>query len=241
MELLGISISQASREEILDHVRDFLTEQKFHRIATVNPEFLVRAEYDAAFRQALLSADLCVADGIGIVLAGILHGKTITRFPGADLLHDVLSIAEKDGHGVFLAIKKDGLSSYEEIRTALLKKYPKLLISGKDDELGNIGNWKLEIENSAIVLCNYGAPMQELFLANLNNAGVASRLALGVGGSFDYLTGKLKRAPQCLRVVGLEWLWRLILQPNRFHRIFTATIIFPIKVLFPWQKSRKKL
>ena len=230
-EILGVAVASASRAEILAQVMTFFGESRFHRIATVNPEFLVMADNDPVFKQSLLSADLCVADGIGIVLAGWLRRKNVTRFPGVDLLHEILTIAERDGHTVYLFIKKDGLSSYEEIRIALLKIYPALVVSGTDALLSGFENWKLEIGNSAIVLCNYGAPMQELFLANLKEAGVTSQLAMGVGGSFDFMTGKQKRAPQCLRAVGLEWLWRLILQPSRFRRIWNAVIVFPVNVL----------
>lgn len=239
MKLLGVPISDGSREEILTQVRVFLTEPKFHRIATVNPEFLVLADRDQTFKNSLLTADLCVADGFGIILAGLLQGQKITRFPGVDLLHEILIIAERESHAVYLAIKKDSLSSYKEIRLAVLKKYPRLSVSGTDTDLGSIENWKLKIGNSAIVLCNYGAPMQELFLANLKEAGVASQMAIGVGGSFDFLTGKQKRAPQCLRTIGLEWFWRLILQPKRWRRIWNAVIVFPAKLVFGNFDSKK--
>jgi len=241
MKLLDISITEDSCDAILTRVKTFLAEPKFHRIATVNPEFLVLAEKDPTFKQSLKSADLCVADGVGIIWAGLLQGKKATRFPGTDLLNEVLFLAERDGHAVYLAIKKDGLSSYEEIRVALLKKYPNLSVSGTDDESDNFGNWKLEIGNSAIVLCNYGAPMQELFLANLKEVGVASRVAMGVGGAFDFLTGKQTRAPRCLRAIGLEWLWRLILQPKRWKRIWNAVIVFPFLLLHSWQNEQKRL
>ena len=174
-EILGVAVASASRAEILAQVMTFFGESRFHRIATVNPEFLVMADYDPVFKQSLLSAQLCVADGIGIVLAGWLRRKNVTRFPGVDLLHEILTIAERDGHTVYLFIKKDGLSSYEEIRIALLKIYPALVVSGTDALLSGFENWKLEIGNSAIVLCNYGAPMQELFLANLKEAGYGCR------------------------------------------------------------------
>lgn len=229
--ILGVPISLDSKAKVLEKIGNFLREDRFHRIATVNPEFLVLASRDNRFRENLLSADLRVADGFGMVLAGLLQGEEVPRFPGADLLLDILSIAEKDEYSVFLAIRQDGLSSYEEIQSTLLKKYPKLFVSGTDSELGSIGNWKLEIGNSAIVFCNYGAPMQELFLARLQEAGIKSRLAIGVGGSFDYLTGKQKRAPQWLRAIGFEWLWRLILQPKRWRRIWNAVVVFPVKVL----------
>ena len=218
MKLLGVSISDGSREEILAQVRIFLTEPGFHRIATVNPEFLVLADRDQAFKDSLLTADLCVADGFGIVLAGWLLGKRVTRFPGADLLHEILAIAERDGHAIYLAIKKDGLSSYEEIRVALLKKYPRLSIES-------------DRRHARVVICSYGAPEQEVFLESLRSNPGDIRLAMGAGGSFDYLTGKQKRAPKWLRDIGLEWLWRLILQPKRCKRIWNAVVIFPMKVL----------
>lgn len=230
--ILGVPISLDSKAKVLEKIGNFLREDRFHRIATVNPEFLVLASRDSCFRDNLLSADLRLADGFGMVLAGLLQGEEVSRFPGADLLLDILSLAEKDEYSVFLAIRQDGLSSYEEIQSALLKKYPKLFVIGTDNELGSIENWKLKIGNSAIVFCNYGAPMQELFLARLQEAGIKSRLAMGVGGAFDYLTGKQKRAPHWLRVLGLEWLWRFIQQPSRFRRIWNAVVAFPYKVLF---------
>lgn len=240
MRIFGVLIENYSREEILAQVRLFLAEPKFHRIATVNPEFLVLADCNPTFKQALLSADLCVADGIGIVLAGLLHGKKIVRFPGADLLHEILTLAERDGHSVFLAIRQDGLSSYEEIRAALLKKYPHLEVAGESYIAENFSPISLiAYPASSIIMCNFGAPQQEVFLEGLRNNPGKVRLAMGVGGSFDYLTGKQKRAPYIVRAIGLEWLWRLILQPWRYKRIWNAVVVFPMKVLLYKEALRK--
>lgn len=225
IEILGVPVSVDGRGRVLEKVGSYLREARFHRIATVNPEFLVLACQNNLFRENLRAADLRIADGFGMVLAGLLQGEEVPRFPGVDLLHDILSLAEKDGYPVFLAIRKDGLSSYEEIRQALLKKYPRLIIQGESLDS------RFQIPDSKIILCNFGAPDQELFLEGLRNAEGDIRLAMGVGGSFDYLTGKQKRAPKCLRAIGLEWLWRLILQPWRFKRIWNAVVVFPVKVL----------
>ncbi len=231
-EILGVDVSNTSRAEILAQVMTLLGEPRFHRIATVNPEFLVMADNDPDFKLSLLSADLCVADGIGIVLAGLLKGKNVTRFPGADLLHDILTIAERDEHPVFLAIKKDGLSSYQVIRVSLLKRYPKLSVAGVEVIMTEPWeHYQLKAKSYKLVLCNFGAPAQELFLESLRVNPGNIRLAMGVGGSFDFLTGRQKRAPQWLRTLGLEWLWRFILQPKRFIRIWNAVVVFPLKVL----------
>lgn len=231
-EILGVAVSNTSRAEKLAQVMTFLSEPRFHRIATVNPEFLVMAGHDETFKQALLSADLCVADGTGIVLAGLLKGKNVTRFPGADLLHEILTIAERDGHPIFLAIKKDGLSSYQEIRQSLLERYPKLSVAGVEVIMTEPWeHYQLKAISYKLVLCNFGAPAQELFLESLRANPGEIRIAMGVGGSFDFLTGKQKRAPSWLRTLGLEWLWRLILQPRRWRRIWNAVVVFPLKVL----------
>ncbi len=234
MEILGIPIDNLSKKEVLNHIRGFLDEPRYHRTATVNPEFLLLAEQDAAFHEALLAADLRITDGFGIVLAGLLHGRCITRFPGADLMEAILEIANKHKLSIYLAVRADGLSSYEEVATAISKKYPGLNIDGANMDTesvcripyAGIGT-DIRYTKYDILLCNFGAPEQELFLANLKNNPKNIRLGMGVGGSFDYLTGKLRRAPKCLRMFGLEWLWRLILQPKRFGRIWNAVIVFP--------------
>lgn len=228
MELLGVPLTDDRREDILAKVRKYLKEPTFHRIATINPEFLVLGEKDQSFKDSLLAADLSIADGFGIVLAGWLRGKKITRIPGADLLDYILNLAEESHYKIALVIKESGLSSYEEIKSVLVKKYPNI-------------QFVSETTQAVVVICNFGAPEQEIFLESLRSNPGNIRLAVGVGGSFDYLTGKLKRAPKIMRFFGLEWLWRLILQPKRWKRIWTAVIIFPFLVFFPWQKSKKRL
>ena len=247
MRIFGISIDNLSREAILERVDFFLDEPRFHRIATVNPEFLLEAKKNASFREALLAADLRIADGFGIVLAGWLQGERVRRVPGADLMEEILKVANVKQLSIFLAVRADGLSTYEEIRSAILKKYPYLKISGADIDpqihdsrfipparlaeawakrAGRAGI------HDSIILCNFGAPEQEIFLSHLRDMSEAPRLAMGVGGSFDYLTGRQKRAPEWVRAIGLEWLWRLIRQPKRWKRIWNAVCVFPFRVIF---------
>ncbi len=241
MELLGVPITTLSREAILSRVSFFLTEERWHRIATVNPEFLVRAQQNSAFKQSLLEADLCVADGFGIVLAGLFSGQGLTRVPGIDLMEEILKIADEQKLSLYLAIRKDGLSSYEEIKSVLLKKYSRLVVDGAEFDINECSSSLISYPSSTIMLCNFGAPEQELFLENLRENPGTLRLTMGVGGSFDYLTKKLTRAPKELRTMGLEWLWRLTLQPCRFKRIWNAVIVFSFLVVLSWRKSKKRL
>ncbi len=228
-KILGVRIDSLGKEKISDKVKYFLNENKFHQIATVNPEFILEAQSDAEFKKILNGSDLCVADGAGIWFAFLRYGKILkARTSGADLMEEILKIASEKSAGIFLAASKDGLSLWKETRDAILKKHPGLKISGADLDK-NSPVYKMP-DGYVIVFCNFGAPYQEKFIDSIKNDNM--RLAMGVGGSFDFLTGKIRRAPKFMRVIALEWLWRLIQQPKRIKRIFNAVIIFPIKIIF---------
>jgi N-acetylglucosaminyldiphosphoundecaprenol N-acetyl-beta-D-mannosaminyltransferase len=236
MNILGIDIDEFTRDEIHARVDGFLRENRFHRIATVNPEFLVEADRNPEFRRSLCLADLRVADGSGVVLAGLLSGRRIIRYPGADLLLHILAKAEREHIPIFLAIHKNGLSSLDQVKSALLKKYSDLIVNGA--EIG-IRNTKYQIPDTEyrILLCNFGAPVQELFLESFRSDFGGIRLAMGVGGAFDFFTGKRKRAPGWMRAIGLEWLWRLVREPRRAGRIWNATAVFLWKILLEKKKN----
>jgi len=241
MQILGIRIDNLTKKEILEKIEFFLNEPKsclpagrFHQIATINPEFILEAKKNKEFRKVLSVCDLNVADGSGIFFAFLRFGKKLKcRFAGVDLMDEILKIAEGRGLTVFLAINKYGLSSFEEIKKALLKLYPGLLINGTDMDPSTSLRFAQDDKNNIvadILLVNFGAPHQEIFLNSQKNDKI--NLAMGVGGSFDYLTGKVPRAPKWMRKIGLEWLFRLIIEPQyRFKRIFRAIIIFPLRIL----------
>ena len=227
MDILGVRVDNLERKEILEKISRFLSENEFGQIATVNPEFILEAQKDEEFRNILNSCDLNVADGVGIKLAfWWLRGKLKYRMAGIDLMQEILKIADERKLKIFLATKSGGLSSFEETRDAILKKYPTLEIDGENID---IHNTLYIIPDTDILFCNFGAPFQEKFLNSQKDGKI--KLTVGVGGSFDYLTGKLKRAPKWMQFFGVEWFWRLLLQPRRIRRIWNAVIIFPIKLV----------
>jgi len=232
MQIFDITLDDFSCGAALARCETWLNGNSFHRIATVNPEFLLRAKDDIEFARNLRSADLRVVDGFGIVIVSRLHGKSIHRCPGADLMASLLVQAARKHHPVFFAVRQDGLSSYEEIIQALRKKYPALIVDGsvvdRHDQASawNDARSKIRTSHATIVFSNFGAPEQEFFIESLRENPGDVRLAMGVGGSLDYLTGRILRAPRCMRAMGLEWLWRLIQQPKRFGRIWSATVVF---------------
>lgn len=242
LEILGVRVDNLSRREIRERVLGFLREDRFHQITTVNPEFILEAQDNSEFKNILNSCDLNIADGFGIRCAFWRFGRHLkTRLAGADLLQEILKVAERKNLKIFLAINKDGLSSFEEIKGAILKKHPRLDLSGEDLD---VSNTKCQIPASPagrlntdyqILFCNFGAPHQEVFINSQKYAKI--RLAMGVGGSFDYFTRKARRAPVLVRQIGLEWLWRAC-QPQswrykrqRLKRVWRATVVFPWRVI----------
>lgn len=233
MNILGVRVDNFSKEEMLKKLSHFLNENKFHQIATLNPEFILKAQEDEEFKDILNNTDLNIADGVGINFAfWWFRNKLKSRMAGADLMQEILKIADEKKLKIYLATNKVGLSSFEETKEAILEKYPKLEIEGENLDKNNT---KYEMLNTRydILFCNFGAPFQEKFLHSLkNDKNAIIKLAVGVGGSFDYLTGKTRRAPKWVRIFGFEWFWRFLLQPKRIRRIFNAVVVFPVKIIF---------
>jgi len=237
--ILGVKVDNLTKKEILEKIRNFLVEPNFHQIATINPEFILEAQKNPEFKNILNNCDLNVADGVGIRLAFWQFGNKLkARFAGADLMLEILKIASEQNIAVFLAVNKNGLSTFEEIRNAILRIYPDLEIYGENIDINtrSFAFAQDDKNNPRIVFVNFGAPHQELFINSQKCDTI--RLAMGVGGSFDFLTGKIRRAPRFMQIIGLEWLWR-IFQPQewkfkkeRLKRIFRATIFFTIKIMF---------
>jgi len=233
MKILGVRIDNLTEKEIFCKIKNFLEEEKFHQIATINPEFVLQAQRNQQFRDILNKCNLNVADGIGIWWAFLRYGKFLRhRLAGSDLIYDILKMAEGKNLKVFLAINKYGLSNFSEIKHSLLERSFKLCIEGLDVDPGSFNDFP-QINDDSILLCNFGAPSQEIFINSQKNAKI--RLAMGVGGAFDFMTGKIIRAPLFVRKIGLEWFWRLLFQPQgkliRLKRILNAIIIFPVKIL----------
>lgn len=233
MEILGVRIDDFSRQEILERIGSFLSGSQFSQIVTVNPEFALLAQEDPLFLEIINTSSLSLIDGFGIVLALKLKKQSPkTRFSGADMIQEILKMAESGNRKIFILAEKNGLSSWREIRKALLESQPGLKIRGM--------NWSKKTSilppiptETDILFCNFGAPEQEKVIYSLKKQNDSKiRLAIGVGGGFDFLTGRIQRSPLIFRKIGLEWLWRFFQEPRyRFKRIFRSVAVFPIKVM----------
>lgn len=231
--ILGINLSDLNLAELIKRLDFFLNDKKSHYLVTPNPEIILMAGSDEEYFHILNSADLAIADGFGLVLAGLLRGQKISRITGSDLTPLLLHKAEQEQIKTLIINWRGGLSKASDLNKTLKINWPKLIFELIDIDKKYILNLEenKNINNFAprLVFVTIGAPLQEKLIWHELKNWPSVRLALAVGGSFDFLTGKIKRAPQLVRNLGIEWLWRLVSQPKRINRIWRATIIFGLK------------
>ena len=234
-EILGIKLSNLKSEKALEKIIAFLESGGNHLVVTPNPEIILTAQTDQEFFNILNAADLSLADGFGLKIAALLNGQRLTRVTGSDLTLKILELALKRRERVLILNWERGLSNNLEIQNILLEKYPGLRVLVLDcprsDSLALEINTKIKDFNPSILFSALGSPEQEKIIYRHLSDWPSVRVAIGVGGSFDFLTGKIKRAPLTFRRLGLEWLWRLIQQPTRLKRIYRATFVFMFKVI----------
>lgn len=212
-EILGIGFTDASFVDILEYLAKKLSiEAKKFYVVTPNPELVVMAKSDNDYQKILNNAEISLPDGVGIVLAGKILGKTLKeRVTGVDLVKNLPKQLVKRGlSAAFLGGKGDVAVRAAE---CLKKANFGLKVTFSGAEIKDFANFP----KTDILFVALGSPKQEIWISeNLNQLPV--KAAMGVGGAFDMITGDVPRAPVPIRALGLEWLYRLIRQPWRAKR-----------------------
>lgn len=232
-DILGVKIDQVDFDSVLTLIKSWVKEEEQKTIVTINPEFLVATKQNEEFKRILNSADLATCDGFGLSLAGLfLHGIRMPRVTGSDLSRQLLNDPELK---IFL------LGSTDAVLAEMNNKFVQGNIVGSDSGGRLAGNYELE-NNSAVIekikasganllLVAFGQIKQEIWIHKNLKSMPNIKVAIGVGGTFDFLSGKIKRAPKWMRNLGLEWLYRLAKEPKRLRRIWQATIVFSYYIL----------
>ncbi len=253
--ILGIPIHNLSYKEVETLLTSWLTQSEtvFHQIVTTNPEFIMEAQKNGQFRVILQTAALSLADGFGIACASLfLYGKPIERITGVQATYVLCGLAQKYEKKVFLLGALPGVA--EKCAVELKKKFPQLKIVGAIEGIST-ESYKLKAKSSLdeinksiceeitrlqadILLVAYGAPKQELWISQYKSKLPNVCIAIGVGGTFDYIAGVIPYSPAFFRTLGLEWLFRLFVEPKRAKRIFTAVIRFPLTVFLSKLKAK---
>lgn len=231
--ILGVRVDLLPETGVLTSVHRFIDSGKPHHIVTVNTEYVMEARHNQLFKQSLDHADIALADGAGIVLAARIVGEPLPpHIPGVDFVQKLAHEAAKLGFSLYLLGGQGGVAA----KTAELFRslYPGITIvgveEGSPDDISLID--KIRKAGPDILLVAWGAPKQDLWI-HRHKERLNVPVMMGVGGTFDFLVGKQKRAPQWMRETGLEWLWRLIREPWRWRRQLALPQMF---VLIFWQK-----
>lgn len=225
-DILGVGFDDLTLEEAAAAGASLVEDQGFHYAVTPNPEFLLAARKDQPFRQALLDADLVLADGVGVVYSAKLLGRPLKgRVPGIEFAQALMGWLAKHGKRLFLLGAKPGVA---ELAAANLRdRYPGLILCGTHD-----GYFKedepvvqaIRESGADVVFVCLGAPKQEFWMVE-HGPVTGAHLMVGLGGSLDVFAGVVDRAPEGFQKLGLEWLYRLMKEPKRFGRMAKLPLV----------------
>ncbi len=222
--ILGIEIHDVTMQETVNILSAMAMSGTSHHVMTVNPEFIMIAQHNDEFRSVLKNASLKIPDGIGVVLAARILGKPLKeRVAGVDTVHELARISQQKKLRIFFLGAAPGIA--ERTAELLRSENPGMEIAGtysgsprieEEDAICTI----IEKARPHILLVAYGPPKQDLWIARTRHR-LNVPLAMGVGGTFDFIAGVAQRAPQWIRKIGFEWLYRLFREPWRWKRMLT--------------------
>lgn len=253
--VLGVKVDGFSLKVLLERTKEALYRGSPFYIFTPNPEILVKANEDAYYKEVLNKSSLSPCDGMGLYLAGKIHGLHFERVTGTDYLAHLMELAQEHGKTVFL-LGAEFHSTLEAAKEELLKLYPALKIVGTDPgpKITEVQNQNLQIDASQnekliqkinlakpdILVVAFGMGKQEKWIIENSSKMPTVTIFIGVGGALDFIAKKIPRAPLLMRRIGLEWVYRMYKQPARFRRICNATVVFTYLVLTDVWRSQKK-
>ncbi len=230
--ILGVPIDDLTQEEAFSQILTLARGETRHHIMTPNPEMLVAAHRDSSFHALLNKTALNLPDGTGLLWAARRKKQPLReRVTGTDML---IALSKQSEASMFFLGAAPGVADTAKHR--LREKNPNLKVvgtfsgtpvRGEEDEIVE----RINASGAKILFVAYGAPMQDIWIDRVLPKLTHVKVAMGVGGAFDFIAGKQKRAPEWMRKAGLEWLWRLFREPKRYKRILNAVVVFPYLVL----------
>ncbi|VVA44223.1 Glycosyl transferase, WecB/TagA/CpsF family [Candidatus Roizmanbacteria bacterium] len=225
-KILGITINLESRTSILEKILLYIGKPTcFFHIVSLNPENLIATTESEIFKKVVETAQIKIVDGIGVVLAGRWLGvETGERVTGVGLMEDLLKMASDRRLRVLM------IGGKENLALRLAQCYQEKYIEAKFNGIQGIVDIQDPSEDEEdkifsivtaykphLVFVAFGSPAQELWIERHKNK-LTNCVAMGVGGAFDYLSGNVNRSPTFIQKIGLEWLYRLVIQPWRWKR-----------------------
>lgn len=230
--ILGVGVHSLTLEETVAVIKSWIRARYVweevncltltRQVVTLNAEMLYRAWHDGALRDVINQADLVTPDGYGVIWAARRLGCRLPeQVSGIDLVHALAECAGRERWRIYFLGAAPGVA--EAAAESLRRKYPGFQIAGTDhgyfsgDEIIPVIR-KIQAARPDLLLVALGAPKQEFFI-RVHRQELGVLVAIGVGGGFDVLAGRLRRAPGIFRRLHLEWLYRLLQEPSRWRRI----------------------
>jgi len=238
VELLDVPVDPLTMEAALQRIEEFIRSRQPHHVFTADASGIMRAQEDPELKAIVQQADLITADGAGVLIATQLQGRRLpARVSGVDLVEQISALAASKGYRIYLL----GAAEHVVQRAAgmLTARYPGLRIAGVHHgyftaaaEAGIVRD--IALAHPDVLFVALGIPAQEQFIRR-NFAQLDVPVMIGVGGSFDVISGQLQRAPRWMQRTGMEWLFRLLQQPSRLPRMSAL----PRFVLAAWKMRRQ--
>lgn len=221
VEILGCRLDVLDAQSATDRVLQFVRERASAHVVTLGTEMVVYAQRDEAFRDILNRAALSVCDTVGLLVVARSRGAALSaRVTGVELVEDLCLRAAREGTSVYLFGGAEGVAA--DAAGILEARFPGLHIAGvrngffvSEDEPAIVD--QIRSSGAQLLFVGLGSPRQEFWLAK-NLAATGCGAGIGVGGSFDVLSGRTGRAPLVWQRMGIEWLYRLLSEPKRFRR-----------------------
>lgn len=232
-KILGVRIDRVNFQEALRVIKKLIRSEQSHQLATVNSEFIMAAQKNKKFRDILNKTSLSTPDGAGELWAmKFLHGiKLKERVTGVDLFWAIAKLSEDKGYRIFMLGGDPGVVKVAAQRVRLIHSKARIIYTyeGSPKETKKIRRL-INHTKPNILFVAWGSPKQDIWIAENLKKFHSPLVAIGVGGTFDFIAGVRARAPKWMRSIGLEWLYRLFQEPKRFGRIWTAVVRFPLAV-----------
>ena len=224
LNILGTRVDRVTYQEALGCLESFIERREPNYVIAINPEKIVSVQNNSSLKDIVNKAGLCIADGTGILLAARLLGDRLPeRVTGIDLMFSAVEMASQKGYSLFLLGAEPGVA--EKVADTWQKHYPSLNICGthhgyfSEEEEADVIH-KIREASPDMLFVALGSPKQEIWINKYINE-MEVPVCLGVGGSFDVITGKVRRAPEWMRRLGLEWNYRLFKEPKRIRRMMS--------------------
>lgn len=240
--MLGVQIDNDTMSGAITGILHNAQTKQRHTYAFVNADCLNQASRNASYARVLSHQHKVFADGSGIKLAAKMRGINVRdNVNGTDLFPLLCAEMEKQGLSLFLLGAAPGIG--DAVAKNMLAQFPKLKIAGTQhgffnpDETASVLE-KINQTKADVLLVAMGAPRQELWIEN-NFSELNCHVAIGVGGLFDFFSGRISRAPIWMRKTGLEWIWRFLQEPTRMWRRYILGN--PLFLLRCWREQRANI